>query len=137
MNLPWDSKMWANFLHRTHSPRVRLKSLAGAISPSTDISHRSQCRLGRTSLIDFVDKSDGLSNISLYSTMSALSLDITYCIRILKKGIIPVTDSYLNKQKYFKKTLNNKILISSLHQFDYQYCGKYVHCNNQQIKSFL
>lgn len=69
--------------------------------------------------------------------MSALSLDITYCIRILKKGIIPVTDSYLNKRKYFKKTLNNKILISSLHQFDYQYCGKYVHCNNQQIKSFL
>lgn len=69
--------------------------------------------------------------------MSALSLDITYCIRILKKGIIPVTDSYLNKQKYFKKTLNNKMLISSLHQFDYQYCGKYVHCNNQQIKSFL
>lgn len=87
--------------------------------------------------IDFADKSDGLSNISLYSTMSALSLDITYCIQILKKGIIPVTDSYLNKQKYFKKTLNNKMLISSLHQFDYQYCGKYVHCNNQQIKSFL
>lgn len=107
------------------------------ISEHRHLTQITVCRLGRTSLIDFVDKSDGLSNISLYSTMSALSLDITYCIRILKKGIIPVTDSYLNKQKYFKKTLNNKILISSLHQFDYQYCGKYVHCNNQQIKYFL
>lgn len=72
----------------------------------TRMSHRSQCRLGRTSLIDFADISDGLSNISLYS---ALSLDLTHCVRIFKKtGIIQVI-----KKKYFKKTLNNDVLILS------------------------
>lgn len=78
----------------------------------TRMSHRSQCRLGRTSLIDFADISDGLSNISLYS---ALSLDLTHCIRIFKKtGIIQVMNSYSNKKKkYFKKTLNNDVLILS------------------------